>query len=326
MNAPLARSRPALRRLALPVPLPASRLARPASTTSTRPHHHRHRLPLLGLAAGAAALFASLSFAAYTREPLCLDAPPSTPAPASASDAAAFHLDPSTSLPLPRDIPLPNALTGPNSNGGKAGDTLCLVASGVRTVSFLRVQVYVAALYVPRSSLTDLTSAPLGEGKREEASLEERMAAALERGMPAVLRIVPVRNTDFAHLRDGFARAVQQRVKALRRRGAESAPSEEQEEALAAGVQQLKECFPKASLKKGEELDLVFHPSASGSGSAGAGVDLSLEHKGQVLGTVRHAPAVRGLDVAKLLLQAYVADKDPVSEVFKRALAERLSR
>ena len=77
-------------------------------------------------------------------------------------------------------------------------------------------------------------------------------------------------------------------------------------------MQRLRECFPKASLQKGEMLDLVFHPSAGPA----AGVDLTLEHGGTVLGSVKHDRRARvDLDVPRLLMEAYVAQKDPVSSV-----------
>lgn len=153
-----------------------------------------------------------------------------------------------------------------------------------------------------------------------EANLEQLFQECLESGCPIVLRIVPVKNTDFAHLRDGFTRAVQSRQKHLRK--SETPPTEEQEETLAGSVIKMKECFPKASLKKGEALDLVFKPSISPRMGDPTGVNLSLEHGGRILGTVKYNEAGKDLDVAKLLLQAYVADKDPVSEVVSQRSVE----
>lgn len=118
-------------------------------------------------------------------------------------------------------------------------------------------------------------------------------------------------------------RAVQLRQKYLRK--TPTPPSEEQEESLSLSLQRLKECFPKASLKKGEHLDLVFQPSRVTAPSAGAaggkGVDLAFEHDRVVLGTVQYDTRGGNMDVARLLFQAYVADKDPVSEVVSKSQA-----
>lgn len=222
-----------------------------------------------------------------------------------------LHKDPSTSLELPYRIPVPISIS---QRTGDETRPFVLVASGVRTVSFLRVQVYVAALYVEESSFAKFASSSAASSGAQTA--EDLMNRAIESGVAAVVRIVPVRNTDFAHLRDGFTRAIQQRRKNQRKAASEeqrSQSAEDQEaveEALAEATQRFKESFPKTSLKKGEELDIVLR-----STSAGGGVDVALEHKGEILGRVPYDPRGRNVDIARLLLGAYLAEKDPVSAV-----------
>lgn len=126
--------------------------------------------------------------------------------PSQTSQEDDFHIDSATSQKLPRRIEPPASLA--SGSGSDKADSLVLLASGVRTVSFLRVQVYVAALYVLERPFEDFMKSQGNAGGSSSSgdgeSLEQTMRQALEAGVPMVLKIVPVKNTDFAHLRDGF--------------------------------------------------------------------------------------------------------------------------
>lgn len=107
-------------------------------------------------------------------------------------------------------------------------------------------------------------------------------------------RPVPVRNTDFGHLRDGLTRTLLARQKAARTRG-ELSP--EDDEKLSVATQQLKGLFPSGSVPKGKQLLLV--KSADGK--------LFAEYEGRVLGTVHNQW------VADNMMLAYFANKDVIS-------------
>lgn len=102
-----------------------------------------------------------------------------------------------------------------------------LVGLGIRTVSFLGIQVYVVGLYIALPDISTLqerlirtidpvaTTLVAGEkDKLKELLLdpekgEEVWNAILkDGGIRTVLRIVPTRNTDFMHLRDGWVRGI----------------------------------------------------------------------------------------------------------------------
>lgn len=245
----------------------------------------------------------------------------------SESDSSRWHIDPSTSLKLPRRLPSPASYDMNDSDK----EPFVIIASGVRTVSFLRIQVYVASLYMHESLLEQFLSTQPTSSQQNQ-NLEQLLRCGLEAGVPTILKITPVRNTDFAHLRDGFARAIQLRLKHIRKNSSTPLTSE-QEESLAVSLQHLKECFPKTSLKKGEDLDIVFQraaslvvsdPIAAAAANAVGGVDVSLVHAGKVLGSVQYDGKGGDLDIGKLLLQAYAAEKEPVSDVFKKALEDKL--
>lgn len=80
----------------------------------------------------------------------------------------------------------------------------------------------------------------------------------LDTGAKCALRIVPVRNTDFSHLRDGFMRAVQARQKIAR---TSKKLSEEDEVRIGESLQKLKALFPAQSVPKGNALVLLRTPT-----------------------------------------------------------------
>ncbi|UZJ52617.1 hypothetical protein CBS101457_001937 [Exobasidium rhododendri] len=246
------------------------------------------------------------------RIPLNMEAPLDTK-----QQADNIRVDASTSQSFPIILPTPTTTLPTTCN------ELRLIGLGVRTVSFLRVKVYVAGLYVDSNALKRLENIEGWKGYEKdwmmkghgEISGEKLVAALLDRGITCAIRIIPVRPTDFSHLRDGFVRAIQGRAKLARK---QSHLSESSDEALAVSLQALKEAFPRTSLPKGQPLDLFFTPSSSG-----AGLDLTLEEGGKVLGIVE---SPRGSDesqygVARQLMLAYLADKDEISKPFKESVA-----
>lgn len=110
-----------------------------------------------------------------------------------------------------------------------------LLGLGIRTVSFLGIQVYVVGLYIATSSLpglqADLVKAvnPIASalipGEKEqlrsglldgEKSYQIWDTLLKEKGsdVKSAWRIVPVRNTDFAHLKDGWVRGITSKTQA----------------------------------------------------------------------------------------------------------------
>ncbi|CAG8099162.1 unnamed protein product [Penicillium salamii] len=154
---------------------------------------------------------------------------------------------------FPSTIRLPSSS---QTEGKQAGDELApsdgdeyqLLGLGIRTVSFLSIQVYVVGLYVAKSDITELqtrlirtaihpptdSEAPItGAGAESATSLvpperkqlkellldAERGDAAWsailkDDGIRTAFRIVPTRNTDFMHLRDGWVRGITAKAKA----------------------------------------------------------------------------------------------------------------
>lgn len=194
---------------------------------------------------------------------------------------------------------------------------LRLVGLGVRTVSFLRVRVYVAALYMDESALHFDSSAE---------TIEQHMKHLLDQGTPAVIRIVPVRNTDFNHLRDGFIRALQNRLKKAIRQSQIDASHETQ---FQQEIQHVKDAFPKGSVPKGSPLDCVIVPSGN---QKPARSGLVFEYGGEVFGQdtardeLKHEvkPVDASFTVARELVLAYFAEQGEISTPFKKSVADAL--
>lgn len=108
-----------------------------------------------------------------------------------------------------------------------------LLGLGIRKVSLFRIQVYVVGLYVAKGDLgklqEELVKASVGTGastlvEGEKQELRKTLldgegstrlwAEVLKKGgVRSAVRVVPTRNTDFSHLRDGWVRGIELRGK-----------------------------------------------------------------------------------------------------------------
>ncbi|KAJ5646214.1 hypothetical protein N7490_002586 [Penicillium lividum] len=155
---------------------------------------------------------------------------------------------------FPTTIRLPSITGTENKTPGDElstsdGDEYQLLGLGIRTVSFLSIQVYVVGLYVAKSDITELqqrlvrtavhppiaspdeAAAISGVGADAATSLvppeREQLRALLmdpehgdaawtalikEDGIRTAFRIAPTRNTDFLHLRDAWVRGITARA------------------------------------------------------------------------------------------------------------------
>ncbi|KAG6010388.1 hypothetical protein E4U21_006952 [Claviceps maximensis] len=125
---------------------------------------------------------------------------------------------------LPTTAPIAASVTD------HAGTEFTLVGLGMRTVTFIGIQVYLVGFYVATQDVERLqhylvkrinplatTLIPsekdaLRKALRDVTEGEQIWDSVLrEAGCRSAFRIVPVRDTDFHHLRDGFVRAIQAR-------------------------------------------------------------------------------------------------------------------
>jgi hypothetical protein len=146
-----------------------------------------------------------------------------------------------------------------------------LLGLGIRTVSFLKIQVYVAGLYVAKSDIPTLQAAlirqlPSGTWDKKEKLREllldsEKSEEAWSRvlksgGFSTLWRIVPTRATDFMHLRDGWVRGITSRSSS--KTAIAGVGDEYGDEEFRTSVGEFKALFPgRKRLPKGRTLLLM---------------------------------------------------------------------
>ena len=186
---------------------------------------------LTGLCMGGTVYFyrEELYSARNKKKDISLDAPPTFPEVTPPADEVEQVPTGTSTIPtFPKTI----HISGPSSPSAPSNLSLDnqeyqLVGLGVRTVSFLGIQVYVVGMYVALSDIAILqeslirTLDPVATTlvRNEKVKLKELLLDP-ERGeeiwnsvlkdgkIRTALRIVPTRNTDFMHLRDGWVRGI----------------------------------------------------------------------------------------------------------------------
>jgi len=151
---------------------------------------------------------------------------------------------------------------------GQSDDRLVeyqLMGLGIRTVSFLGIEVYVVGMYIATDDIAALQEAlikkiapsasTLVAGEKDElkaklydpqASVEIWSDVLKKSGARTLVRIVPTRNTDFHHLRDAWVRSLTARAQANK--------EEFGDEQFGASLSEFKALFNRGSVPKGKEL------------------------------------------------------------------------
>lgn len=219
-----------------------------------------------------------------------------------------------------------------------------LLGLGIRTVSFLSIQVYVVGLYVSHSDLSKLqekivhaVAAPgvstLVQGEKGDLRkklLDAKGSEAIwsrvlkDAGLKSAIRIVPTRSTSFNHLRDGWIRMIM-----ARRTEAEST-----DPGFEVSLGLFKTIFGSRQLKKGkslllergadgslgawlEEDDDETTGSGSGSGAAGSPNHAAAEKKEKENKAPSRMVWMGGLPderISRLVWMGYLAGANVASE------------
>ncbi|KAI9773968.1 MAG: Altered inheritance of mitochondria protein 18 mitochondrial [Geoglossum umbratile] len=209
--------------------------------------------------------------------------------------------------------------TFPRTFAAADGTEYRLLGLGIRTVSFLRIQVYVVGLYVAVPDTAVLRSllarqiAPSGAALLPD-ELEELRARLLDGerstvlwdavlragGVRMVARVVPTRSTEWGHLRDGWVRGIMSRGGEYR-----------DEEGFGVAVGGFKALFPgRRALPKGRTMLLL----RGGKG----GLEVRAEEDG---GWVSMG-VVEDERVSRLLWLGYLGGKTVASEEARRSVVE----
>lgn len=228
-----------------------------------------------------------------------------------------------------------------------------LLGLGIRTVSFLSIQVYVVGLYVSHSDLSTLqekivhaVAAPgastLVQGEKVDLKrklLDEQGSEAIwssvlkEAGLKSAIRIVPTRSTNFNHLRDGWVRMI-----TARRTGAEFA-----DPGFEVSLGLFKTIFGARQLKKGKALllgrgadgslgawleeDDETSVDSTGSGSVVAGIPNRVdgEKKEKEKKSLSRMVWMGGLTderISRLVWMGYLAGANVASEAARNSVVD----
>ncbi len=231
-------------------------------------------------------------------------------------------------LDLPGDQKQHSSASGPSSLvkvvDAQTGTEYTLVGLGMRTVTFIGIQVYLVGLYVATQDIAKLqhylvkrvnpmatTLIPsekddlrklLRDPKESEAMWTDMLQDA---GCRTAFRISPVRDTDFHHLRDGFVRAIQarsQRDKAYN------------DEAFGAAMKDFKALFNRGSVPKKQEMLLCRGQSGELAVTYG-GLDGGKVRR-EVMGTIKDER------LSRLLWLNYLAGSKVASEEARTNIIE----
>jgi Chalcone isomerase like len=142
-----------------------------------------------------------------------------------------------------------------------------LLGLGIRTVSFLGIEVYVIGMYIATDDIAafqeklirriDPVASTLVAGEKEklkgllfdaEKSEEVWNMVLKESGARTLIRIVPTRNTDFHHLRDAWVRMMTARAQSP------GYKAEYGDESFGVSMQKFKALFNRGSVPKQKEL------------------------------------------------------------------------
>lgn len=219
-----------------------------------------------------------------------------------------------------------------------------LLGLGVRKVSFLRIQVYVVGLYVAKGDMGSLqeklvkrassaaggggVASTLVQGEKEElretlldgeGSAKVWSEVLKEGGVRSAVRIVPTRNTNFSHMRDGWLRGIDQRGKG----------AEYESEDFRMAVDQFKGMLGgRGSVGKGKVLLLgrgtdgalrAWVEEDANANAEGAEAKASARKKGErmtLLGTIQDER------ISRLVWMGYLAGQNIASEEARRSVVD----
>ncbi|KND89274.1 Altered inheritance of mitochondria protein 18, mitochondrial [Tolypocladium ophioglossoides CBS 100239] len=212
-----------------------------------------------------------------------------------------------------------------DSISDKNGVEFTLVGLGMRTVTFISIQVYLVGFYVATQDIARLqhylvkkinplatTLIPSEKDALRKALLdategEQTWDGILqEAGCRSAFRISPVRDTDFHHLRDGFVRAIQARSQRDKAYG---------DEAFGGAMKEFKGMFNRGSVPKKKELLLCRDGQGTLSVMYGDG-DHKKDAKRDVMGTVADER------LSRLLWLNYLAGNKVASEGARESIIE----
>lgn len=236
-------------------------------------------------------------FSAATTSAIFLDAPSNFP--------------PETSVTVDSSIsPFPTSLS-PEVNPNLS-QKYALLGYGVRYVTFLSFKVYGIGVYIANSDIAKarrIVSEALRSDPGSLADPEESakvIAKLLDEKVLFAVRICPVRNTDYSHLKDGLIKST-----------LAHSLSKTNRDVVGAGLDELRQVFQgrKGSVPKNHLLYLEVLKDGS----------LLVSYEDPKKAVVTPMGVVKEPMVGQILMLQYLSGRKPLSEELRRSCGEKLA-
>lgn len=248
--------------------------------------------------------------------------------------------DPNAAAPVPGLVTATGAQPNTDVNPGNLTnqEEYTLVGLGIRTVSFLSIQVYVVGMYVRTQDISGLqahlihrinpTASTLVPSEKEglkNALLDPNTSDEIWKellqvpGMKSAFRVAPTRNTDFAHLRDGWITGINKRTAAAKQELQKSAgaASEYESEQFGLSTRNFMNLFAGGKAPKGSVMLLVR--------DAQGALNVYFQAKPEAAGSeseVQHLGTVADERIGKLIWLNYLAGDKVSSEAARKGIVD----
>lgn len=251
--------------------------------------------------------------------------------PASTDD------DPNAATPVPGLVTAAQANSPVNPGNITGQEEYTLVGLGIRTVSFLSIQVYVVGMYVRTQDISGLQSklihlvnpeastlVPSEKDDLKNKLLDPEVSKAVWSellnvpGMKSAWRIAPTRNTDFAHLRDGWKTGIDKRTAEARQEARKINPAAETEydaEEFGQSMRSFMSAFSGGKAPKGSVMILTRDQQGA--------LDIYFEaHPEQKSKNIQHLGTVHDERIGRLIWMNYLAGGKVSSEAARKGVVD----
>jgi hypothetical protein len=251
--------------------------------------------------------------------------------PASAGE------DPNASTPVPGLVTAAQANSPVNPGNITNQEEYTLVGLGIRTVSFLSIQVYVVGMYVRTQDISGLQSKLIHLVNPEASTLVPSEKDSLKQklldpvtskeiwnellntpGMKSAWRISPTRNTDFAHLRDGWKTGIDKRTAEARQEARKINPAAETQydaEDFGLSMRNFMTVFSGGKAAKGSVMILTRNQQGA--------LDVYFEAEPEKQGEdVQHLGTVSDERISRLIWLNYLGGQKVSSEAARQGVVD----
>lgn len=250
---------------------------------------------------------------------------------------ASSEEDPNASTPVPGLVTAAQANSPVNPGNITNQEEYTLVGLGIRTVSFLSIQVYVVGMYVRSQDISGLQSKLIHLVNPEASTLVPSEKDALKQklldpvtskevwnellntpGMKSAWRISPTRNTDFAHLRDGWKTGIDKRTAEARQEARKINPAAETQydaEDFGLSMRNFMTVFSGGKAAKGSVMILTRNQQGA--------LDVYFEAEPEKQGNdIQHLGTVSDERISRLIWLNYLGGQKVSSEAARQGVVD----